>query len=278
MSHADLAHSLDVSLHVSFDRCRPTTMRTLRSHAARAALLAAAVTLVSVPADAHAQFGGLKRRIGEQVTKAITGEQGESSAAPTFSARVLEIDDARIAQLVRGLGVEAAQAERSEREQAAEDARRAEYDKRAEAYSACGEPFAREQLKHAGMMMGLTLAAKREQDQKGAVSRSLQDSVAAVTARMKKLAESQQAKCGEAPAEPSFDEMGGAEGSDPESAGAKAAGLSAEQYAVLRERVAAYVQARDGRTGRYAFTAGERAAIDRHARELAAFRARLVGS
>jgi hypothetical protein len=66
-------------------------------------------------------------------------------------------------------------------------------------------------------------------------------------------------------------------GAEPEAEGARAAGLKVEQYAVLRERAAAWVLARDGRTGRYAFAPGERAALERRAGALAPYRALLGG-
>lgn len=229
------------------------------SNLTRAAIAAA---LLLAPTAGHAQLGGLKRRIGEQLTKAVTGEP-QSNAAPAFSDRVLEITDARLERLAVGLRAESAAAERQRADQAVENAKADAYQKAADAYGACSEPYAKAMLRYTGMTMGLMLAGKREQSKTGAVSRATEDSLKAVTARVTKARDEMTAKCGAPPVEPSFAGMDG-EGTDPESVGAKAAGLTGEQYAVLRERVAAYVRARDGRTGRYAFTAGERAAIDRN--------------
>jgi hypothetical protein len=244
----------------------------------RAALLVGALALMLAPDAAHAQLGGLKRRLGEKVGKAVLGEESAGrSAAPTFTDRVLEIDEARLDQLLRGLKVEAAEAQKSERAQAAENAKMAEQQKRNEAYAGCSQPYAKELLRYTGMTMGLALAAKREQDKTGKMSGPVQDSLQAVTARMIKVKDDMVAKCGEGPKESSFDAMSGSdEGTDPQALGARASGLKTEQYAVLRERVAAFLAARDGRTGSYVFAAGERALLDRRAAELAPFR-KLLG-
>src|SRR5687767_6337237 len=121
----------------------PTAMMRSLRHSARAALLTGAALVVLAPDSAHAQLGGLKRRLGEKVGKAVLGEESAGkSAAPAFSDRVLQIDDARFDQLLRGLKVEAAEAQKSERAQAAENAKMAEQQKKDEAYAGCSEPFA----------------------------------------------------------------------------------------------------------------------------------------
>jgi hypothetical protein len=243
----------------------------------RAALLAGALALVLAPDAAHAQLGGLKRRLGEKVGRAVLGEEPAArSAAPAFSDRVLQIDDARFDQLLRGLRVEAAEAQKSERAQAAENAKMAEQEKKNEAYAGCSEPYAKELLRYTGMTMGLALAAKREQDRTGKVGGPMQDSLQVVTARMMKVTDDMVAKCGEGPKESSFDAVSDSEGTDPEALGARASGLKAEQYAVLRERAAAFLQARGGSTGSYVYAAGERALLERRASELAPFR-KLLG-
>ena len=236
----------------------------------RAALLAGAV-LTLTPDAAHAQFGGLRKRLEDR----MLGQGATAQRAPTFDDRVLEITDARLEQLLRGLKAEQAAAAKQEQANAAENARMAEAEKRNEAYGKCADPYTKELLRYTGMTMGLALAAKREQDRTGKVTGPMQDSVKAVTTRMQKVAADLEAKCGPSPEQPSFDAMGG-EGSDPEAMGAKAAGLKAEQYAVLRERAAAFLLARGGRTGSYVYVAGERAALERRAGDLAAFR-KLLG-
>jgi hypothetical protein len=247
-------------------------MRSLRP-SARAAFLAGVAVIVLAPDAAHAQLGGLKRRLGEKVGKAVLGEETAGrSAAPAFSDRVLQIDDARFDQLVRGLRVEAAESQKSERAQAAENAQMAEQEKKNEAYVGCVEPFAKELLRYTGMTMGLALAAKREQGKTGTAGGPMQDSLQVVTARMIKVKDAMVAKCGEEPKESSFDAVSEQEGTDPQALGARAAGLKAEQYAVLRERAAAFLQARGKGTGSYVFAADERALLQRRASELEAFR------
>jgi hypothetical protein len=245
----------------------------LSPRSTRAALLAAAATLVLAPDAAHAQFGGLKRRLEEKVGKAVLGEESGKGGAPAFSDRVLQIDDARFDQLVKGLKVEAAEAAKEERAQAAENAKEAEREKKNEAYGACAEPFAKQLLGLTGQTMGLAFAVKREQEKTGKQTGPMRDSLDAVTARMIKVKDALVAKCGAEPPESSFEAVsGGEEGSDPEALGARAAGLKSEQYAVLRERVAAFLKARGGRTGSYVYAAGERALLERRAAELAPFK------
>jgi hypothetical protein len=242
------------------------------------ALLCGAALALLAPDTAHAQLGGLRRRMEERMAKTVMGEDASrSNAAPAFSDRVLEISDARLEQLVKGLRAESAETEKHAREMKAMDARAAEHEKAKEAYGTCTEPYTKQMMRMTGMTMGLALAAKREQDKTGRVSPATEDSVKAVTARMTKLKDDMVAKCGEGPGDSPFDAMQeDAEGSDPESIGAQAAGLTRDQYAVLRERVAAWLQSRDGKTGRYAFAAGERATLEKRAGDLAAFRKLLV--
>jgi hypothetical protein len=69
--------------------------------------------LAATPAAAHAQLGGfLKKKIGERVADKVLGQDQSSSnsrgADPTFDEDLLEITDARIDQLLRGLKAEAA--------------------------------------------------------------------------------------------------------------------------------------------------------------------------
>ncbi|MDF1506069.1 hypothetical protein [Roseisolibacter sp. H3M3-2] len=238
-------------------------------------LAAALLALAAIPQVAEAQFGGLRKRLEQKIGLAEGGER-----APAFSDRVLEITDARLDQLVKGLRVEAGEAAAQERRDAAGRARDAERAKQDEAYAACSQPFAKELLRYTGMTMGLAFAAKREQDKSGKAGGPMQDSLKAVTDRMVKTKDAMVAKCGAEPPESSdssFDAMAADEGRDPQALGARAAGLTADQYAVLRERAAAFVLARGGRTGSYVYAAGERASLEHRARELAPFRALLGG-
>ena len=248
----------------------PHPMMTRIRTIVRAALLAGAA-LTMAPDAAHAQFGGLRKRLEDR----MLGQGTTAQRAPTFDDRVLEITDARLEQLLRGLKAEQAAVARQEQANAAENARAAEYEKKQEAYGKCAEPYTKELLRYTGMTMGLAFAAKREQDKTGKVGGPMQDSLKAVTDRMVKVKDGMVAKCGEGPGEAPFDAMGG-EGSDPEAMGAKAAGLKSEQYAVLRERAAAFLLARGGRTGSYVYVAGERTALERRSGDLAAFR-KLLG-
>lgn len=230
------------------------------------------LALPLVPTHAEAQFGGLRKKLEQQMQKAVTGaDEAKSTAAPVFNDRVLEITDARLTQLLAGLKAEAALAERESRAQAATDAQYKAWEAKNEAHGRCAEPYKNELLKSTGMMMGVALAAKREEAKKGAVSPALRDSVAAVTARMEKTAQALEAKCGPGPGPSPYEAMGGSAGTDAAAAGAKAAGLTGDQYAVLRERAAAFVRSRRGDTGRYAFATGEREVLGRRGGELAAY-------
>ena len=244
-----------------------------RTHHRTAILALAALTVLAAPASAEAQFGGLRKKLEQQVQKTVLGgDEQRAAAAPAFSDRVLEITDARLGQVVAGLKAEAALAERDAKGQAEADARYKAWEARSEAYGKCAEPFKSELLKGTGRMMVLAVAAKREEAKNGAVSPALRDSVAAVTNQMKATSATLNAKCGESPGEAPSDLAGDDDAPSPESVGAKAAGLRVEQYAVLRERVVAWLHARDGNTGRYAFAAGERAALAARAGELGGFR------
>jgi hypothetical protein len=252
-------------------------MRRSLHSAPRAATLTAALLLL--PTAAHAQFGGLKRRLEAEVGRAVLGEApSKAQSAPTFNDRVLEITDARLAQLVVGLRAEVAATESAKQAQAATNARAAEHDKALAAYDRCIEPYRKELLRYTGMTMGLALAAKREQGKTGQAGGPMQDSLKAVTTRMAKVGEDLHAKCGEGPGPSPYETMSDESGSDPEAQGARAAKLGGDQYAVLRERVAAYLQARGRGTGSYVYGAGERAALDARAGELAGFRKQLLGS
>ena len=247
-----------------------------RSTHPRPALLAGAalVALAALaPVRAEAQFGGLRKKLEQQMQRSVLGGgEQKPDAAPAFSDRVLEITDARLVQVVAGLKAEAALAERDAKGQAEANARYKAWEARNEAYGRCVEPFKNELLKGTGRMMLLAVAAKREETKHGAVSPALRDSVAAVTKRMEATGEALKAKCGESPGESPSEAAGDDGAPSPEAAGAKAAGLKVEQYAVLRERVVAWLHARDGNAGRYAFAAGERAALQGRAGELGAFR------
>ena len=247
------------------------------SHKYRIARLAlvAALVLPALPDTAHAQLGSLRRKMEKELEKTVLGSDA-SSKSPEFNERVLEITDARITQLVAGLRAESAQAERDARDQAAENAKAAEYSAKSEAYGKCAKPFADELLKSTGKMMALAFAAQREEKANGKVGPALRDSIEALTVQMKKTGTDLETKCGKQPAEPSFDDMGG---DDEESVGAKAAKLTNEQYAVLRERVAAHLRSgKGGDTGSYAYTAKEKAALSARASELAGFRKLLADS
>jgi hypothetical protein len=242
------------------------------------ALLSGAALVLLAPDTAHAQLGGLRRRMEERMAKAVLGEDAsKSNATPTFNDRVLEISDERLEQLVKGLKVEAAAAEKQERENKAMDAKAAEHEKAQEAYGKCSAPYTKQMMDMTGKIMAFGILAKREESKTGKISPATNDSLTAATARMTKLKDEMIAKCGEGPGDSPFDAMKeGGEGSDPEAAGAKAAGLTRDQYAVLRERVTAWLRSKDGKTGQYAFAAGERATLEKRAGDLAPFRKLLV--
>jgi hypothetical protein len=186
----------------------------------RVALVAGATLLALAPASAEAQFGGLRKKLEQQMQKAVVGPDAATpaaarpTAAPVFNDRVLEITDARLTQLVAGLKAEATLAERESRAQATSDAQYKAWEAKNEAHGRCVEPYKNELLKGAGMMMGLALAAKREEAKKGAVGPALRDSVAAVTARMEKTAQALEAKCGAGPGPSPYEAIGESAGTD----------------------------------------------------------------
>ena len=245
----------------------------------RGALLIGAALLVLAPASAQAQFGGLRKKLERQVERAVIGEPSAAEpTAPAFTDRVLEITDARLGQMLAGLRAEAAQAERDAKAQAESDAAHARTQARIDAYGRCAEPFGEAQLRDAAASMALAIAAQREQNTKGAVSPTVRDSLAAVMKRLDAADSTLKATCGEAPDTSPFAAMED-DAPSAETVGAKAAGLGEQQYAVMRERLAAYVQGqrRGARMGRYVFTPEERTALERRMAELAAFAELLAG-
>ncbi len=234
----------------------------------RAALLpAAACTLAAAPTGAaHAQrglMGAIKRRVGEEVVAGAGG--GRSAAAPAFDERVLEITDARLDQLLAGLRAEAAARDSARRGTATELARRDGERQRYEAYQRCGEPFRTRNLALVNAAAAAAAAGKR-------------DSAAALMARTNAVEQQKAAACGPEPDEPAFGEMGGAASAgDPFDAAAARARLRRDQYAILRERVVAFLGARGRDAGPFVFAPAERAALERRAADFAPYRELLQG-
>jgi hypothetical protein len=240
-------------------------------------LLPGALLLLLAPAAAEAQFGAIRRRVESQIGRSVLGQPAAQPDTPAFSDRVLEITDARIDQLVAGLRVEAAAAERTRREQSAADARDAAYERAQEAHARCTDKYTSQLMRQTTALLGLSIAAKAEQDRTGRTGGTMQDSLRATMARVQTLNAQMKTQCGDGPGPAPFEAMGADGDDDGEVRAARAAGLAPAQYAVLRERAAAWLLAQGGRAGRYTFAAGERAALERRATALAPFRAVLGG-
>ncbi|MDF1504147.1 hypothetical protein [Roseisolibacter sp. H3M3-2] len=311
----------------------------------RAAAFLCAAAIVAAPSAAQAQFGKLKdlgkkaaasvveKKVEDEASKkvggAVTAADPGAAARPRsveFTDDVLEITDARLAQLSRGVDAEeaarpAAQKRYQARLAAAKEAdrtyeaRRAAYDREYAAWDkkkteieACNDRVLKK-YEHAG-----DAESKRSQelhdkmdaemtDAKEARLKALADRMDAAQKRgdqatVRVLADSMQREmatfmaagregmamsqrvtatsdamqkeskaCGTVPPAPKNPDNGGYVDADmarreASAAGAKAAGLSERQYAVLRERVEGYARLK-GRTGRssLSYTAGELQAL-----------------
>lgn len=307
----------------------------------RAAALLCAAALVAAPSAAHAQFGKLKdlgkkaagsvveRKVEDEASKKAAGAVSAADAgaaarprAVAFTEDVLEITEARLAQLSRGVDAEEAarpaaekrfqarlaaakEADRTyETRRAAYDREYAAWDRKKTEIEACNDKVARKyenagaadekrsQEIHEKLDAEMTeskearlealsermQAAQKRGDQAAvrALADTVQREMAGVMAAGREgmaVAQRSQATsaamereskaCGTVPPAPKNPDAGGYVDSDmarheASAAGAKAAGLSERQYAVLRERVEAYARMK-GRTGRssYAYSAGE---------------------
>lgn len=258
-------------------------------------------------APATAQFKPKLSKLNPLAKK----EAGATPRAPTYNDRVLEITDARVDQLLKGYGAEAASVKASERELAAaravyeeenrkHPARLKQYEKDHEAWKACQERVVKPAEAKA------KADAQRAQDEvtggdEAAFERKMADVQKRIQAaqaagnmeEVMRLADSLQKNIGMksantvAQSSAELQEAGRTCGAEPErpdppvppsanqanldEAGAGAAGLSPEQYAILKERTQAAID-EDGRmrvsSASWAFSADELAVLERRAEAL----------
>jgi hypothetical protein len=195
-------------------------------------LLPVAALLLAVPVDARAQFGLMNK--AKAKAKEMTQGPAKRAPAPAFDNRVLEITDARVEQLLKGLETERSVMDANTpkglaawraREKTAYEERKREYD-----------------VKTAGFSKELAAW-----EAKAAPINKCRDAVDRKYASNPRDARKTKEydACGDpgvGPARPDVPEPQPPASSpneqDPIAAGANGAGMTADQYAILRERVA----------------------------------------
>jgi hypothetical protein len=302
-----------------------------------ALVLTAMLACAALPSSADAQFGKLMKKVGKKVAGRPDAPASAASVpAPTFTANVLEITDARLGQLLKGLDAEraarpalrqqdaaaqaayeAAQKDYGEKRSAYERDLAA-YQRKFDAYDNCTrqveakyekEAAGDESLEEKEQARTATEAAMEGQAQRmqalvdrmqaanargdEKTARALADSLHALAAMTvargaagvqearasdarDQRREADRATCGDPgkppvePAPPS--EIHSSVSAALERAGVQASGLTATQYAIMRERVAAYVNVNgEFRSGnQYAFSEDELEVLRQHAEELTA--------
>ena len=248
----------------------------------RSLLFAALVgCALAAPQPAYAQFGKLGNKIAKKagVVPAGPNEQVKTGKV-SFDEHVLEITDARVSQLLKGLEAEKQMAVRVEKQdtdgierrnrakQDAHEKEREAYDRKRETWEKCAEPEqkkAEAEMDAYGKSLDKPAAMEKLQERlkaaqaKGDMAeiRRITDSVSKVGMQAASKGQNASAemtsairtKCGEPPAEP-------ADAAEPEPmltfndiriAGVKASGMTDRQYAIMRERVHPYVVSK-GRT------------------------------
>jgi hypothetical protein len=258
-------------------------------------------------APAAAQFKPKLSKLNPLAKK----EAAATPRTPTFNERVLEITDARVDLLLKGYAAEAAALKASERELAAarvvyeeenrkHPARLREYEKNHEAWKTCQERVVKPAEARA------KADAQRAQDEvtggdEQAFERKMEDVQKRIQAaqaagnmeEVMRLADSLQKHvgmksaatvsqssaelqeagrtCGAEPKRPDPPVPPSANQANLDQAGADAAGLSAEQYAILKERTQAAID-EDGRmlvsSSSWAFSGDELAVLEKRAGEL----------
>lgn len=303
---------------------------------ATALVLAAVLACAIMPSSAEAQFGRLMKKVAKKAAGASGAAPSAEVPAPVFTTNVLEITDARLGQLLKGLDAERdarpalrqqnaaavtayEAAERDyEAKKAAYDRDQAAYVRKSDAYERCSEQVEAKYEKEsatdqspeekeraddareaemetrAQRMQALAermQAARARGDQKAAqvLADSLRQESSATMAlsasgmdearksdERDRRREADRAKCGDPgkapvpPKPPTRTDSPIAEAL--ERVGAQASGLTTVQYAILRERVAAYVNV-DGQFAsgnKYAFSDDELDVLRRHSKELTA--------
>lgn len=264
--------------------------------------LCLAFALVAVASPAQAQLGGLKKRAEKAVANKVAPKAAASGTrvTPTFDDAVVELTEARVAQLLTGFAAEARAAQKNEASEAGRKDREAAYQREREAYErahaawekkgaawdACMEKYRAEMTARSQQgqsfvqstdTMKLKAIALRIQNaqQRGDMTeaRRLTDSLTSMmgkavaqygTADIEKRAN---AECGAQPEEPMRPEAPAQPVSvSTLSDGSKASGIPEEQYRIARERVLAWLSLGDDKITRgettYAFTDSELAALN----------------
>ena len=236
---------------------------------------------LAAPQPAYAQFGKLGNKIAKKagVVPAGPNEQVKTGKV-SFDEHVLEITDARVSQLLKGLEAEKQMAVRVEKQdtdgierrnrakQDAHEKEREAYDRKRETWEKCAEPEQKkaesEMQSYSKSLDNTAAMEKLEERIKAAQARGdmaeirrITDSVSKIgTQAAGKIQNSSsemtsaiRTKCGEPPVEP-------ADTAEPEPmltfndirvAGIEASGMTDRQYAIMRERVHRYVVSK-GRT------------------------------
>jgi hypothetical protein len=188
--------------------------------------------LAAVPADADAQFGLMNK--AKAKAKEMAQGPAKRAPAPEFDGRVLEITEARVGQLLKGLETERSVMDANtpkglaawrEREKAAYEERKRDY---------------------AAKTAGFTKELAAWEAKAGPVNkcRDAVDKKYASNPRDARKAKEYDA-CGDpgvGPARPDVPEpqppASSPDEQDPVAAGAKGAGMTEDQYSIMRERVA----------------------------------------
>ena len=228
----------------------------------------------------------------------VTGANSGTTRAPTFDDRVVEITDARITALVRGLEAERRQRPALETgyrknadDRAAYEVARRGAAGREEQVSNCtaNSPEYRQVMGDTGAagqaaqmaLMNRVQALQAKGDY--AAIQAIGDSVARIAMKRDSLLTAARTRCEAIPAPKAPTGPPPAEPSRPlgdslQVLGAGAAGMSAEQYAVMRERVLAYLSVDESelRGSLWAFSGNELAALRARKPELLRYRETLA--
>ena len=265
----------------------------------RALCLAFALATISSPA--HAQLGALKKRAEKAVANKVAPKAAAGTrVTPTFDNVVIELTEARVAQLLTGFAAEAQVAARNRENEAGRSQREAAYrqqreeyerahaawEKERAAWNACTEKYRTEMATRSQQgqsfvqstdTMKLKAIALRIQNaqQRGDMTeaRRLTDSLTSImgaavaqygTGDIEKRAN---AECGTPRDEPVRPEAPAQPVSlSTLSDGSRASGIPEEQYRIARERVLAWLSLGDDKITRgettYAFTDAELAALN----------------
>lgn len=251
-------------------------MPSRRPHAVSLCLLALLVAAIAITSATPGAA-----QIRPRIPKVNPLAKDKAATAPTYNDRVLEITDARVDQVLKGYATESASLaasdkasaearRRYEEENTAHGARLKEYNEKDQAWQACHtrevDPVAaKEQAKMQKTQKDITGGDQAAFDKKMAdvkeriqaakakgdmaevmrLADSLQTAIGAPSAQAanKSAAAMQQAagKCGPEPVKPEPPVPPQQPQANLDAEGAKAAGFTADQYALLKERIASAV-------------------------------------